>query len=121
MVKERLSIASYDRGTRAFGPETPLLGVSSWSGVSYTVDRVGRVKYHNIHLSLDFDLLMKSEKGKETLRSFRDLPDAEDDEKRLTVQYQNGEVKKVKVFVYRPVGPGGYAELVCNGPDPRGS
>ena len=79
------------------------------------------MKYHNIQLSLAFDLLMKSEKGKETLRSFRQLPDAGEEEQRLTVQYRNGETAKVKVFVCRPVDPAGYAEFVCNGPDHRES
>ena len=121
MVKETLSIASYDGRTRAFGPETQLFGVTSWSGIRSTIDRVGRTKCHNIHLSLAFDLLMKSEKGKQVLRSLHQLPDAGEEEMRLTVRYQNGEVQRVKVFVCRPVHPMGYAELICNGPDQRGS
>ena len=119
-MMERLSIASFDRGTTTFGPETPLLGVTAWSGIRYATNSVGVTRYERIGLNFAVDSLMTSEAGKETLRCLQ-MPKAGDVEKRLTVQYTNGKVEEVKVFAVKRVRLGEHIELVCNGPDNRGS
>ena len=119
-MRERLSIASLARGTTTFGPETPLLGLTSWSGIRYETNSVGVTRYERIGLNFAVDSLMTNDAGKETLRCFQ-MPKAGDAEKRLTVQYPSGKIEEVKVFVVKRVRFGEHIELVCNGPDNRES
>ena len=113
-MREKLALESYDEVTKTFGPETVLL-VTSFSGIRYRIDRVGRGIYDRIRLTTD--LTIEGVKG--TLRVLQ-IPRSIEPDKRLTVRYPNGTVERVKVFVSESNLMAGYFELVCNGPDERG-